>query len=357
MNEISGDICRDRVLRAIRFQYPDRVPVSYAIGGTGLLTYGRKIIELCCRYPGDFYDPAEVLKIPARDTAHYQPDGTYFKRETDAWGCVWEFLQEGISGEVKESPLADWAALDTYIFPPVPDATPEDREQRKTQMAKIKQRYPGWASVDSLFERMQYLRGVENLLIDLADGAPEVEILADRMLEEWLIPRAMLAVETGADIVAISDDWGAQHQALINPATWRAVFKPRYRRLFEVIHEGGAFAWLHSCGMMLELVPEFIEIGLDVLNPQINCYDWDVLRDVTHRRMTLAPGIGQQGLLEFGTPNEVREYIRRVKTFFGDPAGGLILLTGAEGFMPWANIEALFPTLFDSEAEPGGACP
>jgi len=194
---------------------------------------------------------------------------------------------------------------------------------------------------------MQYLRGVENLLLDLAEGAPDVERLADRMLDEWLLPRIRLAVEAGADIVQLSDDWGSQTQALINPVTWRAVFKPRYRRMFEAIHAGGAVAWLHSCGMMLELVPDLIDIGLDVLNPQINCYDWEKLRAATRGRLTLAPGIGQQGLMEFGTPDEVRDYVRRVKDCFHDPAGGLILLTGAEGFMPWENIEALFPALFE----------
>lgn len=341
------DICRQRVLKAIRFQHPDRVPVSYAIGPTGLLKYGQKLIDLCCRYPGDFYNPAEILKVPKRDTAHYLPDGSYFKRETDEWGCVWEFLQEGISGEVKESPLADWAALANYRLPPVPDSSPADIERLKSQTAKVKERYVGWASADNLWERMSYLRGVENMLMDLAYGAPEVEKLADRIVEEWLLPRIRIATASGADIVHLCDDWGSQNQLLISPATWRAVFKPRYKRLIDAAHEGGAVMWLHSCGMMLEAIPELIDIGLDVLNPQINCYDWEKLRAVTRGRLCLAPGIGQQGLMEFGTPDEVRSYVRRVREFFQDPAGGLILLTGAEGFMPWENIEALFPALFE----------
>ncbi|NCQ32634.1 MAG: hypothetical protein GW802_35390, partial [Armatimonadetes bacterium] len=80
---------RERVLRAIQFDTPDRVPIGYSINPGALLRHGQKLIDLCTRYPHDFFDPAEVIRMPERDTANYREDGSYYKELTDEWGCTW----------------------------------------------------------------------------------------------------------------------------------------------------------------------------------------------------------------------------------------------------------------------------
>ena len=79
--------------------------------------------------------------------------------------------------------------------------------------------------------------------------------LAARLVNCYLIPSIELALEAGADVVGFADDWGTQQGLLISPTSWRRIFKPRYKRMFDRVHEGGALAWMHSGGMTLEIVP------------------------------------------------------------------------------------------------------
>ena len=336
--------CRERTLRAIRFETPDRIPVSYSLIPGALFTHGRALLDVCRRYPNDFYDET-TIRLPPRDTANYRPDGTYFKRYTDEWGCVWECLREGISGEVKQSPLDDWGNLRSYRLPPVPNATPEGRRKLREDMARMKERYIGWGGGGSLYERMQYLRGVENLMLDIAEDREEVYLLADRIVNEYLLPTVELAVEAGADLCGFGDDWGTQQALLISPAAWRRVFKPRYRRLFDLAHQGGALTWMHSDGMTLEIVEDFIEIGLNAMNPQINTMDWATLRRIAKGRLCLVPDFDRQGIFPFGTPSQVREHARAIRDTFGAPEGGLVFFGPIEAGLPLANIEAICQAL------------
>jgi len=332
---------RELVLKAITFSGPERIPFTYSVMPGALLRHGQELVRLCKRFPNDFYGP-ENVKVPQRDEAHYMADGSYFKEQTDEWGCVWVCYAEGVSGEVSRSPLSDLSELKRYRLPPVPGTSAQERKEAKDAMARMKEKYVGWGSAGSLFERMQWLRGVENLMIDIAEDRAEVYELADLLVEGHLIPRIELALEAGADVIGFSDDWGTQQQLLINPRSWRKIFKPRYKKLFERVHEGGAYAWLHSDGATLEIVPDWVEIGLDVLNPQLNCMDWRSLRRATAGRLCLAPDPDRQGCLAFGTPDEVRAHIKAIRDAFADKNGGLIFTGPVEEGQPLENIEALF---------------
>ncbi|MCD6408008.1 hypothetical protein J7L87_03045, partial [bacterium] len=107
----------------------DKVPVGYHFTGAVLLKYREKIINLCRKYPTDFFDVNEI-KIPERDQKHYRPDGSYYKETVDEWGCKWVFLEEGLGGEVKESPLDDWVKLKDYKIPS-PVLSKEEIKKRK----------------------------------------------------------------------------------------------------------------------------------------------------------------------------------------------------------------------------------
>lgn len=332
---------RERVLRAIRYKNPDRVPLTYSVTPGALYKCGEALVDLCRKYPNDFYDVNDIIHIPRRDNEHYRKDGSYYKEVTDAWGCVWVFCQEGISGEVKKSPLEDRSALAGYKFPPIADSSPEKRRRRKEEMDHTRERYVGWGSAGSFYEQMQWLRGVENLMLDIAEECDEVITLADRLLEEYLIPNIELALEAGADVVGFGDDWGTQTSLLINPRYWRKVFKPRYKRMFDLVHQAGALTWMHSDGMIMEILPDLMEIGLEVINPQCNCMDIHLLAKCLRGKMTIAPDIDRQHLLPKGTPDEVREYVRLIHDTFASESGGLIYTAGIYDDMPLENVEAL----------------
>ena len=346
MNATSDVDRRQLVLDAVTFGGPAYIPNTYSVMPGARRRHKQALVDLCQRYPNDFYDPATVT-VPERDEAHYRPDGSYYEEHTDEWGCLWVAFREGISGEVKQSPLADWSALEGYKMPAVPNATPEGRRQAKDDMSRMKERYVGWGAGGSLFERMQFLRGVENLMMDIAEDRDEVYRLADRIVDEYLVPCIELALEAGADIVGFGDDWGTQRQLLINPRNWRAIFRPRYKKMFDLVHQGGALAWMHSDGMTLEIMPDWVEIGLNCLNPQINSTDWGALRKATAGRLCLAPDMDRQGRLAFGTPDEVRDHVRAIRDTFARPDGGLIYTGPIEEGQPLENIEALFQAFHD----------
>lgn len=335
---------RERVLRAIKFEYPDKVPVGYHFTGAVLLKYGEEILNLCKKYPSDFFDVSE-MKVPEKDIQHYREDGSYYKETIDEWGCKWVFFEEGIGGEVKESPLDDWSKLKNYKIPS-PGTDKEEIKKKKEEMKKIKERYIGWHSGGILFERMQWLRGVENLLIDIALDREEVYILADRILNEYIIPSIETGIEIGAEVIGFGDDWGGQNQLLINPISWRKIFKPRYKKMFEVAREGGALTWFHSDGMIIEILPDFIEIGLNVINPQFSCMDMEAIKNIIGKKMCIYTDIDRQKLLPYGNPEEIDEYIKRVFDLFGFPEGGLIYGCGIYPDVPFENIQALLSSFY-----------
>ena len=292
---------RERVLRTIRFENPDRIPLSYSVFAEELFKYGQKFIDLCRKYPNDFYDTDSLIKMPERDTVHYRPDGSYYKEETDEWGSVWVFLREGIAGEVKKPVLDDWSKLKNFKVPTVPNSTREGRDRLKEEMKKQKEKYVGWGGGGNFFERMQWLRGTENLMMDIALDAGEVYELADILMEKWILPQVEIAVEAGADVMGFGDDWGTQKQLLINPKSWRKIFKPRYRKMFDLARQGGALSWMHSDGMIMEIIPDFIEIGLNVINPQLSCMEMEQIQKVSDGRICISGDIDRQWTLSSGT--------------------------------------------------------
>jgi uroporphyrinogen decarboxylase len=335
---------RERVLRAITFGQPDRIPIGYHLNYRTLQRHGEKLLDLVRRYHNDFYDPA-IMTIPPRDDAHYRPDGSYYKVVTDEWGCEWVYYQEGIMGEVKGSPLADWGRLESYRIPPLPYGTPEKLAKLTADIAEQKTSFIGWHGAGSLFEQMQWLRGVEDLYMDIAMDSPEVYRLAERLVEEYLLPNVEAGLAAGADVIGFTDDWGSQQQLLINPEAWRRIFKPCYQRLYDRIHAGGALAWQHSDGHILEIVPDFIEIGLDVLNPQLGAMDLQAFADAAAGKVAIYGTLDYQRVLPYGTPEQVRAYVGDVTRALATPAGGFIYGAGIYGDVPFANIEAVFAAM------------
>jgi len=258
---------------------------------------------------------------------------------TDEWGSVWVYFQEGLMGEVKRPVLEDWNKLKSLKFPPVPNSAPNERIRMLEERKQQKEKYIGWAGGGSLFEQMQWLRGTENLLTDIALDSEEVYLLADLLLEKRILPAIELGLESGADVVGFTDDWGSQRQLLINPKTWRKIYKPRYKRMFDLVRQGGAIPWMHSDGMVLDIIPDWIEVGLGVLNPQFVCNDMVALKEAAKGKLCICGDIDRQGLLPRATPEEIRDYFRRIYEVFGSPKGGFIYGLAIEE-IPLENIEA-----------------
>ena len=122
------------------------------------------------------------------------------------------------------------------------------------------------------FERMQFLRGSENLYMDLASGHAEVFRLRD-LVHEFFLREIELWTKTDVDAISFMDDWGSQERLLISPEMWREIFKPLYVEYVDLIHGAGKDVFFHSDGHISAIIPDLIEIGVDALNSQLFCMD------------------------------------------------------------------------------------
>jgi uroporphyrinogen decarboxylase len=155
------------------------------------------------------------------------------------------------------------------------------------------------------------LRGTENLYMDLAYGDKEVYKLRD-MLHEFYVREIEMWLNTGVDGIQFMDDWGSQNALLISPTMWREFFKPLYKDYCNLIHSKGKYVFMHSDGNIESIYPDLIEIGVDALNSQLFCMDIEKLGELYAEKIAFWGEIDRQWVLPFGTPEEVRNAVKRI---------------------------------------------
>ena len=296
-------ISRDRVIKALTHNITDRVPVE---------------IDPCLpEFVSDVGYP-EYAYGRGKSSGEYGKKGCYI----DQWGCVWECGEDGVKGEVKTGLLADWSALRTFKIPMRllndADLSTVNDQCEKSDKFMIHM----WGTEP--FQRMQYLRGTENLFLDLAYGDAKVFQLMT-MVHEFFLKEVDLWANTNVDGIHIEDDWGTQRALLISPAMWREYFKPLYKDYCDIAHKKGKFVVMHSDGNISEIIPDLIEIGVNAINAQLDCMDIDHLVASYHGKIAFWGGFDRQYLLPFGTQSDVREEVQRLgNTFFQYGKTGVI---------------------------------
>jgi uroporphyrinogen decarboxylase len=261
-------------------------------------------------------------------TEIYSDDGVSY---TDEWGVRWrntpyqtEFGQ-GYYTEMVGHPLADDQAIDSYR-PPDPNK-PELYVEAERVIKEYQDEY--WivgVTVTTIFETAWALRGYEQTLLDLVLNPDLIEKLFDIPFNYHLTAARKL-VEMGVDMIWIGDDVGAQNSMLISPDTWRQFLKPRLATFISTLKSIDPEVKIayHSDGDIFSIIPDLIEIGLDVLNPiQPRSMDPEKVKKKYGDKLCFWGSIDEQHTLPFGTPAEVeREVITRLKTLGKN--GGLIL--------------------------------
>ena len=329
---------RERVLAALEFRRPDRAPRDlWALPWVG--QYAQPACdELCRKYPMDI---AGAGSLAVGDRAKGTPcrQGAY----TDDWGSIWQCAEDGVVGEVLRPALADWAALDYYRLPwEIVERADFDAVNRAQQANLAGGRKFLKVSCSARpFERMQFLRGSENLYLDLGDEPPELFKLRDR-LHEFYLKELERWCRTDCDAIQWMDDWGRQSALLISPEQWRRIFKPLYADYCRMIRQAGKKVFFHSDGHIFAIYEDLIEIGVDAVNSQLFCMDIEEIGRRFKGRITFWGEIDRQHVLPFGTPADARAAVARVRRALDDGRGGVIAQCEWGKNNPPANIEAVF---------------
>ena len=381
---------RERLLTTLSHKTPDKVP--YDLASTQVTGIHVNAYKNLCKYLGidcgeiKFADILQQVVIPNEEiTEKLQIDTVgLFPLCNHNWnvhgvdkGSYLEYLDEwGFTHHLQKENGYWWSQVghslgETFI-------TAEDFAKLEWPVANLPERVQGLREqaiearkngkpvvmkglCAGLFEMGQRVRGMENFLCDLLAEPDMAKLVLDKILELKIQFWDLALDELGdlIDVVAENDDYGTQESQLVSPDTFRELFKPRMAELFSFIKTKLAskkkdgekgYLFFHSCGNVRPILPDFIEIGVDILNPvHISAAGMDPIslkNDFGSEISFWGGGVETQKILPYGTPDEVREDVKRnVETLMVD--GGFVFNTihNIQCEVPPENIMAMVETL------------
>jgi uroporphyrinogen decarboxylase len=358
---------RDRVLTALNHEEPDRCPmqISFTPEFAARLEVDLRLKGQGLHNPhggGNTYELERALDEDMLLTSvgwvngYYQEGYQNVDSYQDDWGVTWKTVEyetpygKGKYTEPFGHPLAEDRALETYLSPD--PNRPELYHEAQRVLEEFKDEY--WivgVTPTTIFESAWALRGYEQLMIDMATNPDK----ANRVLDIPYSYHKLVAqhlVRLGVDMIWLGDDVGGQNAMLMSPRMWRQYFKPRMADLIaslRAINPRIKIAY-HTDGVVYPIIPDLIEIGLDVLNPiQPMAMDPVRLKNEYGKNLCFWGSIDIQQTLPFGTPEQVKaEVITRLKTIGRDgglligPTHNLQLDTPLENF--WSMLETIRQT-------------
>jgi len=334
-------------LKAMYFHSPEWTPCTVSIMPATWIKYREEAERLVLAHPKLF----PGYTAGKRDFDHiphqlYEPG-----RHTDCWGCVWENIEKGLSSMVVGHPIENWEDLDAWNPPdPLTDGQFEPRPPWENVKADMET-----AKAEGLIARgdvlphgffymlLYYLRGFENLMIDMVQDNPRLQKLIET-IEHYNITVIRKYMECGAEMVFAGEDLGLQHSLPISPEMWRTFIKPSYEKMFGPCRDADIPVRLHTDGHILEIIPDLIEVGIRVINPQIRANGLEGLIETAKGRVAVHLDLDRQ-LFPFATPSQIEDHIAEMHEGLYDPSGGLMLYAECEPDVPLENLDAIFTTL------------
>jgi uroporphyrinogen decarboxylase len=334
---------RERLLTALNHEEPDRVPVDLWFTGEieallSPLYGGLRGVELRVSLGHDL-----VMSSSPNIGASYEIPGTA-EEYTCEWGVGWKWVTNAEGGRYTETvrhPLAEAVDLTSYRMPdPLGASMQPIYEETRQLVAQYGKTHVVFGSLyQTVFEAAWLLRGMQVLLSDMLINKDFAHELFER-LTVYSLAAGKEMVAQGIDVLWLGDDFGTQRAMLLSPRTWREFIKERYARLIAAYKSQNPSLKIayHCDGYIEPIIPDLIEIGLDVLNPiQPLSMDPAEIKRKYGQHLSFWGTVDVQNTFPFGTAqdveNEVRERIRTVA-----PGGGLILCS-AHRVQPGTPLE------------------
>lgn len=286
----------------------------------------------------DFFDFPIRMAGPKSIKPLYASPDDYGKIITDEFGVGWStsYIDRGSP----HIPVLPEASLQNYSFP-----NPSDkyRFEGLEKWCNDNQENFTMIWVGDLWERATFMRGMDKILLDISLHPEFVHELLENLSAHIITTMQILFDSCQFDCIALSDDYGTQNGMLMSPDHWREFIKPHLKKIYSLARDHNRKIFHHSCGDVYEIIPDFIELGLDILHPiQPEAMDIRKLKSEFGDQLTFCGGIPTQSLLPNGTPDEVRNEIRNLKNIMGK-GGGYILEPGItlQADVPLANMIAM----------------
>jgi uroporphyrinogen decarboxylase len=375
---------RQRVLKALNHETPDRVPIDLGGFQTGIhrSAYIQLIEHLGIRDEVTILDPVQQLARPCEELLerfhvdiryvvahgpesfhggieHNTRNGRLWHDLKDEFGVVWSMPDDQpLYMDISHHPLADatQADLANYPFPKGDDPTRFTGLREQAQALRRETPYALSTGIGGVvYEICWYLRGLERWFMDTIENPAFCEALLDRTLEFWLGYYRAFMKEIGdlVDVVMIGDDIGGQSGPLFSPTFYRNIVKPRQKKLvWHIKSLTPAKIWYHTCGSVRQFIPDLLDNGIDILNPvQISAADMDprdLKTEFGDRLVFWGGAIDTQHVLSVATPTEVKEHVRRNLEIF-KPGGGYVFnnVHNLQAGVPPENIVALFDAAYE----------
>lgn len=313
---------------------------------TGAVPYNLLFSPVSARIAREHYGEVleESLGLPIRMTGLQSKKPLYADPDefgptiTDDFGVVW--TTNKIDRGVPIGPSLKAPTLQRFEFP---DPTRKSRFEGLPEWSQKRRDHYRIIWVGDLWERATFMRGMEDILLDVVLRPTFVQELLERLADGILETIRILVKTCEFEAIAVSDDYGTQKALVMSPAHWRQLVKPCLARIYSLAKQHGLRVFHHSCGHVVPIIPDMIDIGLDILHPiQPETMDIAFLKREFGRNLTLCGGVPTQTLLVSGSPADVRNEVRRLKREMGR-GGGYILEPGItlQADVPRANLIAL----------------
>jgi len=329
-------------MKTFYFDHPEWTPCGVSIMMATWMKYRDEVESIVLAHPRIFpgYRKGQVnYDFPGAGPL-YEPG-----LHADAWGTVWKNITRGLDSISVVHPLEDWAAFDAWV-PPDPLTQSEfggrDWEATKRGMEAQRKRgdlvHGGGLMHGFLYMRLYYLRGFENLMLDMATDDPRLHRLI-KIIEDYNVAVVQKYLDLGAEYISEGEDLGNQHALPISPAAWRKCIKPTYEAMFGPCRDRGIPVYLHSDGHILEIIPDLMETGVTIINPQIRANGLAGLKQLVGK-VAISLDLDRQ-LFPFASPAEIEDHIWEAYDALHLPEGGLMLGAECEPDVPLENIEQI----------------
>lgn len=304
----------DRI-RSLRREGPDRIPISAGILPAAWIKHREDLDGIVRRHPLVFGE-----QEGRRDYDAVAQETYVAGEHVDVWGCVWSNVKTGMEAIVTGHPAPTRAAVHALEIPVEDDGMPHG----------------------FMYLRLADLRGFEEIMVDFAEEPPELQLLIDKVLQYNLRQvRGKLATVAGSgQILAFGDDLGIQRRLPISPEKWRKYLKPCFARMYQLVKEAGHYVYMHTDGHIHEIIPDLIDCGVDVINPQVGANGLDNLARVCKGKICVDLDLDRQ-MFPFWQPADIDAHVRQAVEKLGMSEGGLWLKAEIGEDVPLVNVEAI----------------